>query len=137
MNVLVNKQNNIVIVMFPKSKLKYVIKCKEGDKFDFRIGVGVAISKYIDKSPLVKDSDKKKYKFLRENMREKPYYMYCYNSWFYFKEDIIEIIESLIDKEEMEYNEAVISEKVRKAECEIRGINYKPKHIKHKFIIMP
>lgn len=123
LKVLIDKDNKVLVAFIGEEK--YVIRCHEQDRYDWRVGLGVAASKHL--TPLYE----KELTFLRRTLREKHYYLYCYNKLLDFK---TEKVEKIVNDYEKEYQELLIKEQVRKAECEIRKQKYEPRKIERKFI---
>lgn len=123
LKVLIDKENKILVAVIDEKK--YVIRCHEQDRYDWRVGFGVAVSKHI------MSKFEKELSYLRRTLREKHYYLYCYNKFFCFN---TEKVEKIVNDYEKEYQELLIKEQVRKAECEIRKQKYEPRKIERKFI---
>lgn len=125
--VLVDKANRVIVVYFKGDKQKYEVRCHEHDRFERRIGIGVAISRKL--------RNDKNLNYLRKIIKnEKDYYRYCFNWFFNFDEDKISEILSSLSQEEADYQEKLIKEDVRKYECSIRKQKYQPKRISHSFV---
>ena len=122
-SVLIEKDKKLLVAFIGDNK--YVIRCHEEDRYDWKVGLGVAISNHIYKQ------NEKEMFFLRKRLRERHYYLYCYNKFFDFDTTAIE---KIVEDYEKEYQELLIKEQVRKAECEIRKQKYEPRTIERKFI---
>ncbi|MBR6515855.1 MAG: hypothetical protein IKT40_03250 [Bacilli bacterium] len=125
-SIMFDEENKITVAFLGGEK--FIIKCNEGDKFDYRIAVGVACSRVnCNNTELV---------YLREHMNWKEYYMYCYNKFFYFDPLRIKAFENAVYAEKEQYKLKLDEEKVRKYRCEEVEFNvYKPKKITHDFIL--
>lgn len=125
-SIMFDEENKITVAFLGGEK--FIIKCNEGDKFDYRIAIGVACSRVnCNNTELV---------YLREHMNWKEYYMYCYNKFFYFDPVRIKAFENAVYAEKEQYKLKLDEEKVRKYRCEEVEFNvYKPKKITHDFIL--
>ena len=125
--ILVDKTNRVIVVRFKDDPKSYEVRCHEHDRFERRIGIGVAISRKLSKDANLN--------YLRKIIKnEKDYYRYCFNWFFKFDEEKISQILSSLTKEEADYQEKLIKEEVRKYECSIRKEKYQPKRITHSFV---
>lgn len=125
--ILVDKANKVIVVRFKNDKERYEVRCHEHDRFERRIGIGVAISRKL--------RNDKNLNYLRKIIKnEKDYYRYCFNWFFNFDEDKISELLSSLSQEEADYQEKLIKEEVRKYECSVRKQKYQPKRISHSFV---
>lgn len=126
-SIMFDKENKITIA-FLNGK-KFTIKCDEKDKYDYRIGLGIVVSKINDNNNDLK--------YLRDHMAWKEYYLYCYNKFFYFNTEKIKAFENAVFAENEQFKLKLDEEKVRKFKCEeIEKVQYKPKKITHDFILI-
>lgn len=126
-SIMIDEENKIVVAFLNNKKFKVV--CGKDDKFDFRIGVGVVVSKMNDSN--------KELQYLRQNINWKQYYLYCYNKFFYFDENRIKAFENTVFAEQEQYKLKVKEEQRRKKIAEeIDKEVYKPKKISHSFVLI-
>lgn len=118
---LIDPENRVCVFTF-RDKDKQVIRCHEEDRFDWRVAFGVAVSRRCKRNLHLQ--------YLRKRLREKQYYLYCFN-WF-FNFDVASITKS-VEEYENEYKEQQLKEQLRKYECELRKQQYQPKKISRKF----
>ena len=119
--LLINPDKKICIFFIGNEK--FVVKCHQEDKFDWKIAAGVAYSRF--------NKCNKALNYLRGIMREKQYYLYCFKLMYDF--DTTQI-ENTVKKYETDFKERLIKEQIRKAECEIRKTKYIPAKIEREFI---
>ena len=125
-SIMIDEENKVVVAFLNNKKIKVV--CDKDDKFDFRIGLGVVVSKINDAN--------KELQYLRQNMNWKQYYLYCYKKFFYFDANRIKAFENSVFAEQQQYKLKLDEEKVRKFRCEEVELSvYKPKKISHSFIL--
>lgn len=126
-SIMIDEENKVVVAFLNSKKIKVV--CGKDDKFDFRIGLGVVVSKINDAN--------KELQYLRQNMNWKQYYLYCYNKFFYFDANRIKAFENSVFAEQEQYKLKLDEEKVRKFRCEEVELSvYKPKKISHSFVLI-
>lgn len=125
-SIMFDEENKITVAFLGGEK--FIIKCNDSDKFDYRIAIGVACSRVnYNNTELI---------YLREHMNWKEYYLYCYNKFFYFDPLRIKAFENAVYAEKEQYKLKLDEEKVRKYRCEEVEFNvYKPKKITHDFIL--
>lgn len=125
--ILVDKQHRVIVVVFSDGD-RFEVRCDEHDRFERRIGIGVAISRKL--------KDNKNLNYIRKIIKnEKDYYRYCFNWYFNFDNDAISFLLSALSKEDAQYSEKLLKEEVRKFECSLRhGIKYNPIKITHSFV---
>ena len=125
-SIMIDEENKLVVVFL--NNKKFTIKCHKDDKFDYRVGLGVAVSRL--------NENNKELQHLKQNMGWKAYYLYCFNKFFYFNEDKIKAFDNKVYAEKEQYKLKCNEEKVRKFKCEeVEMIPYKPKKISHNFIM--
>lgn len=126
-SIMIDEENKIIVAYL--NGKRFEVKCKKNDAFDFRIGMGVVISKLNDYNVELT--------YLRNVMDWKKYYLYCYNKFFYFNTQKIQAFENAVLAEKEKFQLKVNEEKVRKFKCEeIEKVQYKPKKICHEFILI-
>jgi hypothetical protein len=125
-SIMIDEENKLVVVFL--NNKKFTIKCHKDDKFDYRVGLGVAVSRL--------NENNKELQHLKQNMSWKAYYLYCFNKFFYFNEDKIKAFDNKVYAEKEQYKLKCNEEKVRKFKCEeVEMIPYKPKKISHNFVM--
>lgn len=122
--IMIDEEHRIVVA-FLNGK-RYVAECQEGDKFDFRVGLGNIVSKCNDSNIELK--------YLRDVMKWKDYYLYCYNKFFYFNQERIKAFENSVLAEKEQYRLRFNEEQVRKYKCELNQEKYRERKVTHNFI---
>lgn len=97
--VLVDEQNKIVVLIVDTKR--FVVKCDKKDKFDFKIGVGLALSKLYYQ--VYKGCYLKQIQYLRNHMNYKEYAYYCFNEYFSYDENKIAELENNVKNENQEF----------------------------------
>ena len=122
--IMIDEEHRIVVA-FLNGK-RYIAECQEGDKFDFRVGLGNIVSKCNDSNVELK--------YLRDVMKWKDYYLYCYNKFFYFNQERIKAFENSVLAEKEQYRLRFNEEQVRKYKCELNREKYRERKVTHNFI---
>lgn len=123
-SVMIDEEHHVVVA-FLNGK-RYVAECKDGDKFDFRIGLGNIVSKCNDSNTELQ--------YLRKKMKWNEYYLYCYNKFFYFNQERIKAFENSVLAEKEQYKLRFNEEKVKAYKAELNGEKYRMKKVCHNFI---
>ena len=123
-SVMIDEEHHVVVA-FLNGK-RYVAECKDGDKFDFRVGLGNIVSKCNDSNVELK--------YLRRKMKWNEYYLYCYNKFFYFNQERIKAFENSVLAEKEQYKLRFNEEKVKAYKAELNGEKYRMKKVCHNFI---
>lgn len=123
-SIMIDEEHHVVVA-FLNGK-RYVAECQEGDKFDFRVGIGNIVSKCNDSNAELQ--------YLRKKMKWNEYYLYCYNKFFYFNQERIKAFENSVLAEKEQYRLRFNEEQVRKYKCELNQEKYRERKVTHNFI---
>lgn len=123
-SIMIDEEHRIMVAFLGGKR--FVAECHDGDKFDFKIGLGTIVSKCNDTNVELQ--------YLRKKMKWNEYYLYCYNKFFYFNQDKIKAFENKVFAEKEQYKLRVNEEKVRKYKCELNQEKYRERKVTHNFI---
>lgn len=97
--VMVLPDERLTILLIDSKK--YVIKCHNDDKFDYKIGIGIAISKHLER--VLKGSFTKELKLLKTSLDYKDYAEYCLKKYYAFDLNKVNKLFERVRKEQLEY----------------------------------